>query len=392
MDASRLAELQESLQQEGLAGWLFCDHHGRDPLAYRILGLPREQHVSRRWFYLIPAHGDPSTLMHRIEPGVLAGLPGRQEHYSTWPQISDWLRRELGGGGRIAMQYSPLCSIPVISMVDAGTLELVRAAGAEVVTSANLIQLFEARWSPQQLATHQRAGVRMDAIRASTFAHIAERRRAGEPVNELSVQAFVREAFSRDELITDHGPIIAFGPHSGDPHYEPTAGRSRTLHDGDVVLVDMWAKVSQPEAVYYDITWVGFAGPTVPERVQEVFSAVVGARDAAVTTLRTAHGNGMVIRGYEVDDAARDHLRQRGFAEHFVHRTGHSIGVDVHGAGANMDNLESHDDRIVTPRTGFSVEPGVYLPDFGIRSELNVYMGEDGPRVTGEVQGALLLV
>ncbi len=387
----QLDEIQAALRQQSLDGWLFFDHHERDPLAYRILGFRPARHVTRRWYYYIPAQGEPQRLVHRIESGMLDALPGSKAAYSSWQTQAAGLKAMLSGANRVAMQYSALCAIPYVSMIDAGTIELVRSFGPEVVTSADLVQLFEARWSDDQLAGHLEAGRRVDEVRRAAFVEVGRRLKAGEAVTEWDIKQFVLASFQRAGLLTDHGPIVAVNANASNPHYEPTQEDHLPIRAGDVLLLDMWARLVEPaNSVYYDITWTGFAGPTPPSEVVNVYNVVAGARDAAINTVRHAVTTKQPIAGYQVDDACRAHITERGFGEYFVHRTGHSIGQDVHGTGANMDNLETHDVRPLIPRTCFSIEPGVYLPKFGVRSEVNMYVGETEAIVTGEKQSALV--
>src|SRR5271165_93960 len=388
----QLTEIQTALREEKLDGWLFFDHHQRDPLAYRILHLDPGATATRRWYYFIPATGEPRALVHRIESGILDSLPGVKHIYSGWSAQTAGLEWLLSGTKRVAMQYSPLCAIPYVSLVDAGTVELVRQAGVEVVSSANLVQLFEARWSNDQLESHLEAGRRVDRIRAAAFANIGDALRIGVHITEWDVNRFIRRAFEADGMLTDHGPIVAVNANMSDPHYEPTEDRHRPINHGDCVLIDMWAKLNQPRAVYYDITWTGFAGAYPPSDFLNIFDVTTKARDRGVERVEKAMRNGEALHGYEVDDATRGYIAERGFAEYFVHRTGHSIGEEVHGTGANMDNLETHDERKVIPGTCFSIEPGVYLPHFGVRSEVNVYAGDRYARVTGEIQRELVML
>jgi Xaa-Pro aminopeptidase len=387
-----LSAIQAALREEKLDGWLFFDHHLRDPLAYRILNFDPPRTPSRRWYYLIPAEGEPRKLEHRIERNMLGALPGSTHVYSSWATQVDGLATLLAGCRRVAMQYSPDCAIPYVAMVDAGTVELVRGRGVEVATSANLVQYFEARWNQDKLDSHLAAGKLVDEIRRQAFEEIGDRLRGRELVNEWIIAAFVRQAFERAGLFTDHGPIVAVNANCSNPHYEPRAEDSALIQQGDVVLIDMWAKLARPGSVYYDITWTGHTGHEIPSEVQNVFNVVTGARDAAIAKVQTAIANGQPLYGFEVDDACRGHIREHGFAEYFVHRTGHSIGEEVHGSGANMDNLETHDERRVIPWTCFSVEPGIYLPEFGIRSEINMFIGDTEARVTGEKQEKMLLI
>jgi len=290
------------------------------------------------------------------------------------------------------MQYSPDCAIPYVSLVDGGTIELVRSTGVEIATSANLVQLFESRWTAEQFEMHMEAGRRVDHVRAGAFREIAAVLAAGETITEWDVNRFIRAGFESSGLVTDHGPIVGVNAHMSDPHYEPQPEGSREIRRGDAVLIDLWAKLDRPAAVYYDITWTGYCGPTPPSALQNIFEVVRDARDRALERVQTAIERGETIHGFEVDDAARTYIKDRGFGQYFFHRTGHSIGEEVHGTGANMDNLETHDERRIIARTCFSVEPGVYLPEFGIRSEVNVYIGDKQARVTGEIQRKLVTI
>ena len=386
-----LAKIQQEIRKQQLDGWLFFDHHFRDPLAYRVLGYTAPRTPSRRWYFLIPAEGEPRGLEHRVERGMIAALPGEKIPYSSWTEQVAGLKKLVGGLKRVAMQYSPNCAIPYVSMVDAGTVELVRSVGVEVVSSAELIQAFEARWTPEQLETHLEAGRRVDRVRKEAFEYLRERLRNGAATTEMHVKQFVLDGFAKAGMFTDHGPIVGANANASNPHYEPTEESHSAIHDGDLVLLDLWAKLDRPEAVYYDITWTHFLGANPPEKMREVFGVVTGARDAAIERVTSAIAGGRGLCGFEVDDAARGVIRERGYAEYFTHRTGHSIGVEVHGNGANMDNLETHDERRVTPWTCFSIEPGVYLPEFGVRSEVNMFVGDSEARVTGEIQRELAL-
>ncbi len=385
-------EIQEALKEAGLDGWLFYDHHERDPLAYRILGFSAARIPTRRWYYLIPAAGEPRALVHRIEPNMLDAVPGSRAMYSSWQTQLEGLTQMLGGCRRVAMQYSPNNAVPYVSMVDAGTVELIRGLGVEVASSADLIQLFEARWSARQLETHREAGRRVDGVRRAAFGEIGARLGRGEVVTEFAIKGFILDGFEKEGMITDHGPIVGVNQNAANPHYEPTAEIHSPIGRGDVVLIDLWAKLArEPEAVYYDVTWTGFTG-VAPAEVEKIFGIVAGARDAAISFVEAGAAAGKSMAGYEVDDAARGFIAAAGYGEWFVHRPGHSIGRDVHGTGANMDNLETHDERRLIPRTCFSIEPGIYLDRFGIRSEVNMYVGDGKAEVTGEVQRALVRI
>ena len=389
----QLTEIQSALREHGLDGWLFFDHHERDPLAYRILGFRPPRTPTRRWYYFIPAQGEPRALVHRVEPAMLDAIEGQKTVYAGWQSQMEGLKQLLGDSRQVAMQYSPQCAVPYVAMVDAGTVELVRGLGVEVATSADLVQYFEARWTGDQLESHMEAGRKTDKVRRHAFEEIAARLRRNEAVTEWDIHGYILRAFERSGLETDHGPIVAVNANASNPHYEPTAEVHDMIRPGDVVLIDLWAKLKgRADAVYYDITWTGFVGPEAPAEVAKVFGIVRDARDAAVARVEEAVRRREPLQGYQVDDAARGYITARGYGEYFVHRTGHSIGRDVHGAGANMDNLETHDARRVIAGTCFSVEPGIYLPRFGIRSEVNVYVGEREARVTGEIQRELVRI
>jgi len=387
-----VGEIQEALGREKLDGWLFFDHHRRDPLAYGVLGFEPASHITRRWYYFIPAKGEPRGLVHRIESGMLDALPGEKIRYSSWAEQVDGLRKILGGARRVAMQYSPQCAIPYVAMVDAGTVELVRGLGVEVATSAELIQYFEARWTKAALESHLEAGRRVDRVRGEAFAMIGERTRNGAAVEELEVKRFILDGFAKQGLVRADGPIVGVNGNAANPHYEPQEGVTKPIRRGDFVLLDMWAKLDQPGSVYYDITWTGFCGTEPREEIRKVFAIVREARDRAVERVEQAMRAGEALRGFEVDDVARGYITSQGYGPNFVHRTGHSIGQDVHGNGANMDNLETHDERRIVPWTCFSVEPGIYLQDFGVRLEVNVFVEEHDARVTGEIQKELVLI
>jgi len=387
-----LERIQQEIRNQKLDGWLFFDHHRRDPLAYRVLGLPDTAMPTRRWYYMIPAQGEPLGMEHRIERNMLGNLPGERIAYSSWTEQVAALRRLTSGMRRVAMQYSPLCAVPYVAMVDAGTIELVRSVGVEVATSAELIQAFEARWNQAALDSHLEAGRRVDRVRAGAFALIHERTRNGVPLQEVEVKNFVREGFAKAGMITDHGPIVGANANASNPHYEPTEAATARIRPGDWVLLDMWAKLDQPGSVYYDITWTAFCGDHPTDEMRNVFAVVTGARDTGIQRVESAIAAGDPLFGFQVDDAVRGYIDSRGYGSFFTHRTGHSIGQEVHGNGANMDNLETHDDRRVTPWTCFSIEPGVYLPEFGVRSEINMFVGEKEAIVTGEIQREMALL
>jgi Xaa-Pro dipeptidase len=384
-----LNAIQAALYDQQLDGWLFYDHHHRDPIAYRVLKVTPGM-CTRRWYYLVPATGEPAKLVHCIERHNLDSLPGTEQEYCSWVEQREKLKLILGSQRRVAMQYSALNDIPYIGLVDAGTVELVRSLGVEVVSSADLVQMFEARWSPEALASHLQAGPIVHAAVRSGFAMIRDALSSGRAIGEYDVQQEIAGVLDAGGLETDEPPVVAVNANSSNPHYSPTPETSRPIRPGNFVLLDVWGKRRTPGSVYFDITWTGFVGNTVPDRYTEIFGIVREARDAAVNLVKQAVREGKAIYGYQVDDAARGVITGHGYGEYFVHRTGHSIGEDVHGNGANMDNFETRDRRKIIPRTCFSVEPGIYLPEFGVRSEVNVYVDEHEARVTGEVQQAVV--
>jgi Xaa-Pro dipeptidase len=385
-----IEQIQQELRAQQIDGWLFFDHHHRDPFAYKVLELSQSRHVSRRWYYFVPAEGSPRGLVHKIERTMLDSLPGEKRAYSSWQEQAAELALLLRGSAKVAMQYSPNCAIPYVATVDAGTIELVRATGVSIVSSADLLQVFEARLSPQAIESHFEAGRRVDRIRAQAFELVRERVRSNSPISEYDVKQFILERFEASGLTTQYGPDIAVNQNSSDPHYCPTAEKSAPIRPGDFISVDMWAKLKQPGSIYYDITWTGYCGDSPPAEILNVFEIVKRARDAAAAKVLSSFAAGQTLYGYQVDDAAREVIRAAGYAHTFFHRTGHSIGEEVHGNGANMDNLESHDQRRVLPYSCFSIEPGIYLEHFGIRSEFDILVDAKGPQITGEVQQELL--
>ncbi|MEW6544590.1 MAG: M24 family metallopeptidase [Nitrospirota bacterium] len=374
----RIADIQKALQETSdLDGWLFYDFRGSDPLAYRVLRLDPARHVTRRWYYWVPATGEPVKLMHKIEPHVLEELPGETQFYMSWQSLGACLSRVLAGVKRAAMQYSPQNAIPYVSRVDAGTVEQVRGFGVEVVTSADLVQRFEAVWDDQQLATHRVAAEALRRIVDEAFRHVGASIAAHRSLTEYDLQQFILSRFKEYGLVTATPPIAAVNAHSADPHYSPAPQGASVIAEGDLVLIDLWAKQPAPRSVYADITWTGYVGRTVPPRQSEIFAIVRRARDAALEFVKARVAAGDFPCGWEVDEVSRNVIRDAGYGVKFFHRTGHSIGEEVHGNGANIDNLETRDGRRLLPRTCFSIEPGIYLEgQFGIRSELDVYLSD----------------
>ncbi|PYU22093.1 MAG: hypothetical protein DMG32_19000 [Acidobacteria bacterium] len=382
--------IQKELRSAGLDGWLFYDFRHRDPIASRVLGLNGTGMGSRRWFYLIPSRGTPRKLVHRIEAGMLDSLPGRKLVYGSLDELNKHLPHLIGRARKVAMQYSPRNAIPYVSLVDAGTVEMIRAQGCAVVSSADLVQRFEACWSAEQFQSHLEAGKVIDRVVQEAFAHAAAQVRAKANLVEYELQQWILEKFRANSIITDEPPIVAVGPHSGDPHYEPSAAKSAPIREGDLLLLDVWGKLARPGSVYYDITWVGYLGATIPGKYERIFKHVREARDRAIAFIRQELPKGRAVKGWQVDRVAREVISEAGYGKYFVHRTGHSIGQEVHGNGANMDSLETHDSRTILPRTCFSIEPGIYLKEFGIRSEVNVYIEGREARVTGPMQTGIL--
>ncbi|HEY6352403.1 MAG TPA: M24 family metallopeptidase [Candidatus Angelobacter sp.] len=386
-----LTAIQADLRERKFDCWLFYDHHHRDPISYKVLGLSEHLFVTRRWFYVIPSQGEPLKLVHRIEAGHLDSLPGSKREYSSWRELWDNLKAMLGTHKTVAMQYSPNNLIPYIGLVDAGTVELVRSFDKEIVSSGDLVAQFEAAWSNEQINSHFAARDAVDRIVEAAFGEIGRRVRNGG-ATEYSVQQWIAEAFRRDDLITEDLPIVAVNANSGNPHYEPRAEGSSPIKPGDFVLLDIWAKKNTTRAVYYDITWTGVIGSPSDKQVR-IFNIVRDARDAGVKKVQEAFSARRRIAGWEVDEATRGHIASAGFAQYFTHRTGHSIGESVHGNGANMDNLETKDEREIIPNSCFSIEPGVYLPgEFGVRSEVNVLTRSGSAEVTGKIQRELVLI
>ena len=385
-----LSAIQSALRERKFDAWLFYDHHHRDPIGYRVLGLPDGLHVTRRWFYVIPAQGDPVKLVHRIEKYHLDSLPGKRLEYSSWQEQHGQLKEMLAPYKKVAMQYSPNNAVFVIGLVDAGTVELLRSFGKEIVSSQDLISHFEASLNDAQVASHFAARDIIDPIMQGAFKQIGERVRNGG-CTEYDIQQWIVEAFKREKLVYDNEPIVGVNANSGNPHYGPTKEKSSPIKRGDFVLLDMWAKKNGPSDVYYDITWTGVVGaPT--DRQHEVFDVVTKARDAGFETVRAAVADGRKIAGWQVDESTRAVITNAGYGQYFVHRTGHSIATEVHGNGANMDNLETKDEREILDGSLFSIEPGIYLPEFGVRAEYDVLVHKGKAQVTGAIQKELVVI
>jgi Xaa-Pro dipeptidase len=384
-----LQEMQRDLRAAKLDGWLFYDFRGRDPIAQRILKLPPSMRT-RRWFYFVPAKGTPRKLVHKIEMESLAALPGDTLYYAGQEELRKNLAKTVKRAKNVAMQYSAKAAIPYVAMVDAGTVELVRGAGVRVVSSADLVQKYEACWTPEQLESHLAAGKAIDRIVREAFQQAAKHVREKNSFTEYDLQQWILREFDAAGIAREQGPDVAVNANASDPHYGPVDGKAAAIREGDLLLLDVWGKATAPGSVYYDITWIGFLGAKVPEKYAKIFRIARDARDKAVNVIVSSIAAGKPLQGWQVDKAARSVIDKAGYGKYFFHRTGHSIGESVHGNGANMDGLETHDVRHLIPRTCTSIEPGIYLPDFGIRTEVNVYIGEREARVTGAVQNEIL--
>ncbi|MFZ2489087.1 MAG: Xaa-Pro peptidase family protein [Anaerolineae bacterium] len=378
-----LTDIQPLLTDAQLDGWLLFDFRGMNPIAASIAPLPAHAIFSRRWAYWIPAQGEPQWLVHAIELAPFHDLPTPPRSYVRWDELATQLKAMLGDARRIAMEYSPRGAIPYVSRVDAGTLELVRGLGVEVVTSADLVQAVEARLTPAQIAGHRRAAAALLRIKDAAFVHVAHALRDGQRITEYSVQQWIDARLAEAGLEADHGAIVAVNAHAADPHYIPTAQRHAAITPGDFLLLDLWAREQQPDAIMGDITWVALCTDAVPRRYQHIADIVADARDAAVAFIETEMAAGRSVRGCDVDDVCRGVIERAGYGPYFIHRTGHSLGHEGHGNGAHLDNLETHDTRILLPNTAFTIEPGIYLPgDFGVRLEIDVLVHEHGIEIT----------
>ena len=367
-----------------LDGWLMCDFRGSNPIAQSVAGID-DPGITRRWFCYVPSERTPIWLVHRIEISHFTDVLGEVRTYTDWGGLHREMETILADSNRVAMEYSPFAAIPYVSRVDAGTVELIRSLGIEVVSSADLVQLSEARWTANQLAGHQESARLIMEIKDEAFGWLSEQLRDGVPVTEYDVQSFIMKRFDAVDLTPGHPPIVAANAKASDPHYYPTADQHQPIQPGDCVLIDLWAKQKSPDAVYADTTWVAYAGENAPQRYIDVFEIVRDARDLAVTFIREAFAAEKVVHGYVVDDVVRNYITEKGYGEFFIHRTGHSIGTEIHGNGVNIDNLETKDERALIPGVCFSIEPGIYLPKFGVRSEINVFIANltpDGVVVT----------
>ena len=386
-----IGAVQQALKADGLDAWLLYDFHGSNPVSYSLAGMAGNGHLAtRRWFYLIPQSGEPRALVHAIESHNLDHLPGSKTVYAGRAKLQDGLAKILKDARRVAMEYSPNGNIPYVSRVDAGTIELIRSMGVEVLSSGDLIQQFEASWDDAAIATHRTASEKLYRIKDQAFEEVARRLRDNLPTTEYDIQQQMVGWFRDEGLTSDSAPCVSAQENAGNPHYLATAATHRVIRKDELVLLDLWGKLTTPNAVYADITWMGFAGPNVPERMTNAFAAICNARDAAVSTVQDAVKAGRQVRGFEADAAARKVLIDAGYEDAILHRTGHSLGENVHGNGAHLDDYETHDERRLMPGSGFTIEPGLYFTDFGVRTEINMVWAAKGPEVTGPRQKAIL--
>jgi len=379
--------IQKSLAVDQIDGWLLYDFHGSNPIAVALAGLTGT-HTTRRWYYFIPASGTPKKLVHAIEPFVLDALPGDKIAYAGRRQLEQGLGDILRGSKIVAMEYSAECAIPYISRVDAGTVDFIRRLGLRVVSSGDLVGRFEAAWDAKAIATHRTASEKLYRIKDRAFEYVGAKLTAGDALHEFDVQQQMVQWFRDEGLVTDHPPIVGAQENAGNPHYAPTKDVSRPIRPNELLLLDLWGKLPQPGAVYADITWTGFAGDAPPD-IAKAFGVIVAGRDAAVARVQSAVAAGQPVHGWEVDRATRDVITAAGYGDQFIHRTGHSLGEDVHGNGVHMDDYETHDDRRLVTGTGFTIEPGIYTKTFGVRTEINMVVGGKSAEVTGPRQQTL---
>ena len=388
-----LEAIQVALREMNVDGWLFYDFHNRDAIAARILNMDTTRFASRRWYYYIPAQGEPQKLVHRIEPWRCDHLPGIKNIYLPWQEQQSLLRKTLGLAKRVAMQYSPFNAIPYISIVDAGTIDLIRSFGIEVVSSADLVGKFEAHLSEEGWQSHIEAGEVMQMVKNETFLEIARRIQAGQNPKEYEIQEFMKDLMKKNNMHWDDGPIVAINEHAADPHFEPTPENSFAMKKGDLVLLDLWAKKNRPGSIFYDITWMGYIGEQVPEKLENIFQVIRTARDTALALIKEKFATNTIVYGWEVDKASRGVVTEKGYGQYFTHRTGHNIGEHVHGNGVNIDNLETKDERKILPGTCFSIEPGIYMLEekIGFRTEIDVFVTDEGKvQVVGDIQEKII--
>ena len=377
--ALNITTIQKILNDRNIDGWLLFDFRGSNDLALEILGIKKESHLTRRFYYFIPKSGTPSKIVNAIEEHNLAHLPGNKLSYSSHNSLREHLQTILSGSKTIAMEYSPMNAIPYLSKVDAGTIELIRTFGVDIVSSANLITQFTALWTSEQYEENVAVAKELVETATNAFNFIKNSMLAGNTLTEYTVQQFIMNEFQKKKLITDFPPTVGVNENSANPHYAPDETTFKEIHENDFVLIDLWAKRPDDSSVWSDITWVGFVGETVPEKYVKIWDIVKNARDAAFSLVEERFKANLPVFGFEVDDASRKVIDEAGYGKYFIHRTGHSITTTLHGSGPHMDNYETKDERRLLPSTSFSIEPGIYLTgDFGIRSEIDVFIHPDG--------------
>lgn len=380
-----LKDIQNALRSEQIDGWLLYDFRGSNPIARSVAKLG-DRIATRRWYYFVPATGEPVKLVHAIEAHNLDHLPGKKMIFRSWQELHSSIKELLQGSKKVAMEYSAENDIPYISLVDAGTIEMVKKTGVEIICSGDLVQVFEAKWSDEQKDSHFEAARLVNFVKDEGFRFIGNQLRDGKQITEYDAQQYMWELFRKNDLIADHPMIVAVNANASNPHYTPGPDQHSPIRKGDLVLIDIWAKLNKPNTIYGDITWMGFAGSEVPPKMKEIFDIVKGAQRASFQLIASNFAKGVSTFGWEADEAARKYIANRGFGDYYLHRTGHNIGQQVHGNGAHLDNLETRDRRKLIQGTGFSIEPGIYLPEFGVRSEIDVYIGPDGPVITSPEQ------
>ncbi len=388
-------KIQSALRRRGLDGWLLCDFHNRDPIAYRVIGIDGDKFTSRRWFYYIPAQGEPTAVVSMVEPARLDGVIGAKRTYRSWRELHGVLGELLSGSGAVAMNHSPMNNIPYVALVDGGTVELIRSLGPEVESAADLIQEFESLLSPEAYKNHERAGELIQGIKDQAFTRIGELVRAGQKVTEYEIQQFILQRFDEEGLdCMGESPIVGVNEHPANPHFEPTPENTYAIKPGDTLLIDLWAKLARPGGIFYDITWCAYLGSEPPAKYMEIFDLVCQARDACLDFINEKLRAEGRCRGCDADDACRRVIEDAGYGEFFVHRTGHSIGEEVHWTGANIDNLETKDERELVPGCCFSIEPGIYLEgEMAVRTEIDGFIRDDGQvAVVGDIQRELVLI
>ena len=384
-----IPEIQDYLRNQNIDGWLIFDFRGQNYIANSMFKMG-ESILTRRWFYFIPTAGEPSLLVHKIERNNFPEPPPQTDYYVSWRELHDKLAAMVGVASKVAMEYSPNCAIPYVSCVDAGTLEFVRALGVEVVSSANLVQYFQGRWSDEQLQSHIRASENVHRIKDQAFALVGEKIKSGQAISEFDVQRFIYEQLDACQMMTEEPPIVAVNANASNPHYAPTSDRFSAIQEGDLLLIDLFGKEKLLDAVYADITWMGFVGETPRDEHRKVFEVVANGRDAGLSLIKARSNANGALQGWEIDTEVRKVITDAGYGDYFDHRTGHSLDTKIHGNSVHIDSLETQDEREVIPGIGFTIEPGVYLPEFGIRSEINVFYSKEGPKVYGPIQKEII--